>query len=105
MILLIRKSNLILIGLVFLLLITIYSLNAGAGKQASVSDEVPAVNEVTTATNDTTAQKVVMLDPGHGGEDPGAVSDYSGIKEKDINLNIALKTKEFTNKIWLRGGC
>jgi len=94
MILLIRKNNLILIGLVFLLLITIYSLNAGAGEKASVSDEVPAANEVTQVTNNTAAQKVVMLDPGHGGEDPGAVSDYSGVKEKDINLKIALKTKE-----------
>ncbi|HHV99573.1 MAG TPA: cell wall hydrolase [Clostridiaceae bacterium] len=92
MIILVRKSNLILIGLVFLLLITIYSLNAGAGEKLSVSDEVPAANEVTTA------QKVVMLDPGHGGEDPGAVSDYSGIKEKDINLSIAFKTKELLEK-------
>ena len=40
------------------------------------------------------SQKLILLDPGHGGEDPGAVSDYSGIKEKDINLNVAKKVKE-----------
>jgi len=94
MILLIRKNNLILIGLVFLLLITIYSLNAGAGEEVPVSDDASATDEAALVTNNTTTQKVVMLDPGHGGEDPGAVSDYSGIKEKDINLRIALKTRE-----------
>ncbi len=31
----------------------------------------------------------VVLDPGHGGKDPGA--NYSGVKEKDINLAVALK--------------
>nr|WP_252891108.1 N-acetylmuramoyl-L-alanine amidase CwlD [Thermoclostridium stercorarium] len=30
-----------------------------------------------------------MVDAGHGGEDPGKVSSYSGAKEKDINLAIA----------------
>lgn len=31
----------------------------------------------------------VLLDPGHGGEQPGAV--YGGVKEKDINLAVALR--------------
>ena len=35
----------------------------------------------------------VILDAGHGGEDPGAVSDYNDICEKDINLTIANKVK------------
>lgn len=34
----------------------------------------------------------VVLDSGHGGDDPGKVS-ASGVKEKDINLAIALKCK------------
>ncbi|MEG8947887.1 N-acetylmuramoyl-L-alanine amidase [Rosettibacter firmus] len=33
---------------------------------------------------------VVVIDPGHGGKDPGAIS-LNGTKEKDINLGIALK--------------
>ena len=45
-----------------------------------------------TLNQNTTIKRTdVLLDAGHGGEDPGAVSDYSGIKEKDINLNIAKK--------------
>ena len=37
-------------------------------------------------------QNIVILDTGHGGVDPGTVID--DIKEKDINLKIALKVKE-----------
>ena len=32
---------------------------------------------------------VVMLDPGHGGEDPGAIG-AQGTKEKDVVLNLSL---------------
>jgi N-acetylmuramoyl-L-alanine amidase len=36
---------------------------------------------------------VIVIDPGHGGKDPGALGSFS--KEKDINLAIALKTGEY----------
>ena len=72
-------------GLIFLLLVTVYSMNIG-------------VNRAVTVTNEQNQQKTVLLDPGHGGEDPGAVSDYSGIKEKDINLKIAFKVKDILEK-------
>ncbi|MBQ9181513.1 MAG: N-acetylmuramoyl-L-alanine amidase [Bacilli bacterium] len=35
--------------------------------------------------------KIIYLDPGHGGVDPGAM--YKSIKEKDINLEISKKLK------------
>jgi N-acetylmuramoyl-L-alanine amidase len=35
-----------------------------------------------------TKRFLVVIDPGHGGWDPGAVGSYS-TQEKDINLNIA----------------
>ena len=38
--------------------------------------------------------KIIGIDPGHGGVDPGAVSK-NGIKEDEINLKIALKLKRF----------
>ena len=37
--------------------------------------------------------KVIIIDAGHGGFDPGAVSD-SGVEEQDINLNISLKLQK-----------
>ncbi|TCK87916.1 N-acetylmuramoyl-L-alanine amidase [Natranaerovirga hydrolytica] len=38
--------------------------------------------------------KTVIVDPGHGGRDPGKVA-VNGAFEKDINLEIALKLKTF----------
>jgi N-acetylmuramoyl-L-alanine amidase len=39
---------------------------------------------------------VVALDPGHGGEDPGAVGP-SGLKEKDVVLAVALQLRDRIN--------
>lgn len=36
--------------------------------------------------------KRVVIDPGHGGKDPGAIS-RSGLQEKNVNLDIALRLK------------
>lgn len=40
---------------------------------------------------------VIVIDPGHGGEDAGAIS-INGYKEKDIALSIAKKVKELLKK-------
>lgn len=74
-----KRNNILLIGMIFVLAIALYTLNPGRGKAS------PA--------NSNNTQKTVLLDAGHGGEDPGAVSDYSQIKEKDINLNIVFEIK------------
>jgi len=39
---------------------------------------------------------VIVIDPGHGGRDPGALGSFS--KEKNINLAIALKTGEYISE-------
>ncbi|MBP6901307.1 MAG: N-acetylmuramoyl-L-alanine amidase [Burkholderiaceae bacterium] len=41
---------------------------------------------------------VVALDPGHGGEDPGAIGP-TGLREKDVVLAIALKLRERLNSV------
>ncbi len=41
---------------------------------------------------------IIVVDPGHGGEDPGAVS-RKGIKEKDIVLKIAKNTVRRLNRV------
>jgi len=42
-------------------------------------------------------RRVVVLDPGHGGHDPGAVGK-KGLQEKDVVLDVALKIKEILTK-------
>lgn len=39
---------------------------------------------------------VLVIDPGHGGKDVGAIGDFA--KEKDINLGVALKFGELVKK-------
>jgi len=56
--------------------------------------EKPDGGQDGTAQKQTGAGRTVVLDAGHGGEDPGAVSGFSGAKEKDITLVIANKTRE-----------
>lgn len=38
--------------------------------------------------------KIIGIDPGHGGVDPGAIG-ISGVREDEINLKIGLKLKRF----------
>jgi N-acetylmuramoyl-L-alanine amidase len=45
---------------------------------------------------------IIALDPGHGGEDPGAIGP-AGTKEKDIVLSVALKLRERINASTLKG--
>lgn len=42
------------------------------------------------------AGRIIIIDPGHGGEDPGKVSP-SGVYEKDINLAVAKKLYTLLN--------
>ena len=41
---------------------------------------------------------IVAVDPGHGGEDPGAIGP-SGLREKDVVLAVALKLRERLNAV------
>ena len=41
--------------------------------------------------------KIITLDPGHGGSDPGAIG-ASGLKEKQITLEISMRVKELLEK-------
>ncbi|MCX7725594.1 MAG: N-acetylmuramoyl-L-alanine amidase [Chitinispirillaceae bacterium] len=52
-------------------------------KSMNKSDQIPSM--------------VVVIDPGHGGKDPGTIGP-SGTKEKDIVLSIALKLRDSLKK-------
>ena len=77
MIYIIHFKRIMFIGLCLILGIGIY---LGIGSIGVIS---------TSTTN-----RTVIIDAGHGGEDPGAIGS-NGTLEKDINLNIALKLQQF----------
>lgn len=59
---------------------------------------VPVIQKVTVIEKPKIIEKpipktTIVIDPGHGGNDPGAISDR-GEKEKDYTLDISLKLKK-----------
>ncbi|MFH1676561.1 MAG: N-acetylmuramoyl-L-alanine amidase [bacterium] len=55
-------------------------------------DNLAGIIKVRIFKGDLTGKRIV-IDPGHGGEDPGAV--VSGVMEKDLNLSMAFALKQF----------
>ncbi len=55
----------------------------------SASDAIPAAQTAKCPAK----TFVVVIDPGHGGKDPGAVSTDGSLKEKDITLDVAKRFK------------
>ena len=63
------------------ILITLFILLIGVGSL-----------KLTVAMSSGLKNKVIVIDPGHGGADPGAKT--SGLTEKDLNLDISLRLQE-----------
>ncbi len=57
----------------------------------------PPVDTATTIQGKTDRLVIVALDPGHGGEDPGAVGP-GGTREKDVVLQIAHRLRDRINQ-------
>ena len=55
------------------------------------------LQKLVSSGNVTAKNKIIVLDSGHGGEDPGKIG-VNQAKEKDVNLKIAKKTKERLEK-------
>jgi len=51
------------------------------------------ISKVLLSTEPITQQRIIVIDPGHGGIDGG--TSYGGILEKDINLIIGLKLRDY----------
>ena len=84
LIILIRKRRLILFGTFFVIL-TLFSSYAG---KLLFPAKVPVFSEETAVPSVT-----VVIDPGHGGEDGGAVSQ-DGISESRLNLAVATQIND-----------
>lgn len=61
-------------------------------QQLEIRFENPTL-KVEVAQNKLT-DKLIVIDAGHGGKDPGAISKLDGTKEKDIALSVAIKLKK-----------
>ncbi|MDK2918820.1 MAG: N-acetylmuramoyl-L-alanine amidase [Candidatus Petromonas sp.] len=83
MIIIILKKKWIIWGLIILLIICIALVLLGS------------YNEIVKASSLPTLRKVIIIDPGHGGVDGGAVGINTGVHEDKVNLEIALRVKEF----------
>lgn len=66
--------------LIAVMLLAIYIVNTYNKRRVAVPTFLPISN------------RIITIDPGHGGIDPGAVS-IRGTKEDEVNLQIALKLK------------
>jgi N-acetylmuramoyl-L-alanine amidase len=66
-------------------------------EESKVVQNSPAIQSFPTITQKYNYKRpiIIVIDPGHGGKDPGAVRRYPDfyIKEKDINLDIAKRLK------------
>lgn len=65
---------------------------------AAPAPETPPSSSVSGSVdtaNDENSKKVIMIDAGHGGTDPGAIGylDGNAVYEKDLTLSIAYKVK------------
>ena len=74
------------------------SAAVGKGKPSAAPNEVAAnPTAPLPAKGKTDRLIIVALDPGHGGEDPGAIGP-GGTREKDVVLQIALRLRERINQ-------
>ncbi len=66
-----------------------------SGEKAGISETLPTKPEEKPAPGpEITGKRVVIIDPGHGGSDPGAINLTTDLKEKEVTLGIALYLKE-----------
>jgi N-acetylmuramoyl-L-alanine amidase len=61
-------------------------------QQTPISVSAPATSTPSAPKGTKKGKMLVVLDPGHGGNDPGAIGN--GLKEKDINLAVGLKMEK-----------
>ncbi len=76
---------------------------AAAPARPPAAIQPPASQAARTATASRTDRIIIVaLDPGHGGEDPGAIGP-SGTREKDIVLQVAHRLRERINAASING--
>lgn len=82
---------------VFILLLTLYFCVASFVTSYGYGQAMKAKEHEKQVLTSLSEPKIftIVIDPGHGGEDPGAVAN--GVIEKHLDLSIGLKLTEFLN--------
>lgn len=62
--------------------------------QFAISEPIYSLDHHKSRPMESLSEAKIMIDPGHGGEDPGTLSTDSKFQEKDYTLPVALKIKE-----------
>lgn len=75
-------------------------INKPIGTPPPISTPVPAPAASVPAMTQGRIDRLVIvaIDPGHGGEDPGAIGP-TGLREKDVVLSVALKLRDALNAV------
>ncbi len=76
-------------------------IDVGRNKVATSKKPAPQNRAVVKSKPSTSRIRTIVLDPGHGGKDPGAIG-RTGLREKDVTLSIAKKLKPILER---RLGC
>jgi N-acetylmuramoyl-L-alanine amidase len=74
----------------------VYSSNKKFDLNYSIQNKILKITltpKKTTKKTLPTPKKVIVIDPGHGGKDPGGIG-YNRIYEKDVVLKVAIKLKK-----------
>lgn len=82
---------------------SIVALGADVTDPAGVSDANPS-GDAAGSAGDEAQEKIVIIDPGHGGGDAGAIHTEDGVKisEKEINLKISLLLQDMLKQSGVR---
>ena len=76
-----KLTKKIIFGIISLVIVIVSVLEV-----KTASEEVIKIMPITN--------KTIIVDAGHGGIDPGSMTDDQSVKEKDVNLKITKKVKE-----------
>lgn len=84
------KFPIIVTLILALFYIVIFTLSVLGKKKDEAGQDISSTEVV---EEEKKYKATIILDPGHGGRDPGKVGE-NNVLEKDINLSIALKTRD-----------
>jgi N-acetylmuramoyl-L-alanine amidase len=73
----------------------VFSARSGAAAQSTLTVRLPpAVTDTIYALPVARGRPIVVIDPGHGGRDPGATSVSGQVVEKDLTLALARELRD-----------